>query len=345
MNGGRIKHMVKSSLHICYIIILLFSKAFGQGSLTPTSDEALIILKVLNPIGSPFKNADVTFKNNEVSKFTATTNNQGILKILLPIGNQYSVNCGDSINERLIYSGDRGYSTWSGTRYTYRFIDFTFNFRDYQDRQIDKETISIVLSSGDTLIEETDKYGDARFFIPIKSSFTVYTEYNLVKSFTIPDEGYESISFEFNYQGESSKAIEKQKKEARLAQVEYERYQTTLDSIRAHEDSIRSTQPTSIIFFASSAIVSDQEMRHPGEISVFDGGKEGVKIGSLNSIWSCHSGPSLKDAEIILEKTKGTHSYYAKSSQGFEWEGDYEITGGGWKHIILEISEGKIAAN
>ena len=36
---------------------------------------------------------------------------------------------------------------------------------------------------------------------------------------------------------------------------------------------------------------------------------------------------------------------YAKSSQGFEWEGDYEITGGGWKHIILEISEGKIAAN
>lgn len=345
MNGGQIKHMVKSCLHICCLTILLFSKVFGQGSLSPTSDEALIILEVLNPTGSPFKNADVTFKNADVSEVIATTNDQGILKILLPIGNQYSINCGGYKNERLIYSGARGYSTWSGTRYTYRFIDFTFNFRDYQDHQIDKETIYIVLSSGDTLIEQTDKYGDARFFIPIESSFTVYTEDNLIRRFTIPDEGYESISFKFNYQGESSKEIEEQKKEARLAQIEYERYQTTLDSIRAYEDSIRSTQPTSIIFFASSAIASDKEMRHPGEISVFDGGKEGVKIGSLNSIWSCHSGPSLKDAEIILEKTKGTHSYYAKSSQGFEWEGDYEITGGGWKHIILEISEGKIAAN
>ena len=38
---------------------------------------------------------------------------------------------------------------------------------------------------------------------------------------------------------------------------------------------------------------------------------------------------------------KGVYTYYAKSTQGYVWEGTYNINGGGWKRIILEISKGK----
>ena len=332
--------MVKSILYI-HLIILFFSySVFGQEKLNPSSSKTLVILEVLNPDDSPYKNAVVMLKDNNMNEFKATTNSKGVLKVLVPVGNKYMVNCNDLKNELLINISNRGYATWSGTRYTHRFIEFTFNFKDYQNKPIDQEKIFTVLNSGDTLVKKTNQYGNAKFFVPIERAFEVSTKHKFIKRFEIPDDGYEAISLNFKYRGQSSKAIEKEQKEAQLAQIEYEKQQKIRDSIRAHEDSIRSTQPTVIIFFAS-----DREMRHLGEISVYDGNKEGDKLGTVNSVWSCHSGPAVKDAELKFEKMKGHYSYYAKSSQGFEWEGSYNITGGGWERIILEISDGKKAMN
>jgi hypothetical protein len=36
---------------------------------------------------------------------------------------------------------------------------------------------------------------------------------------------------------------------------------------------------------------------------------------------------------------KGTYTYYAKSTQGIEWEGTYEVLGGGQKNIPLRIKD------
>lgn len=332
--------MIKYILFIHLITLPFNSTALGQENLSPSSDKTLIILKVLNPDDSPYKNALVRFTDSRMNEFKATTNNNGVLKTLLPIGNKFMVNCGDLKNELLINVSSRGYATWTGTRYTCRFIDFTFNFRDHQNKPVDQENIFTVLDSGDTLIEKTNQYGSAKFFIPVERAFEVSTKYKVIKSFEIPDDGYEAISLSFKYRGQSSKAIEEEQKEAQLAQIEYDKKQKIEDSIRKHEDSIRSTQPTIIIFFAS-----DRDMKHLGEISIFDGHKEGDKLGTLHAVWSCHSGPAVKDAEVKFEKIKGHYSYYAKSSQGYEWEGSYEIRGGGWKRIILEISEGKKVVN
>ena len=332
--------MVKSILYIHIIILFLSSSILGQKKLTPSSSNTLVILEVLNPDDSPYKNALVKLKDDNMNEFKATTNSKGVLKALVPVGNKYMVNCSGLKNELLINISNRGYATWSGTRYTHRFIEFTFNFKDYQNQPVDQEKIFTVLDSGDSLVEKTDQYGKAKFFVPIARAFEVSTKHKVIKSFNVPDDGYEAISLNFKYQGQSSKSIEKEQKEAQLAQIEYEKQQKIRDSIRAREDSVRSTQPTVIIFFAS-----DSEMRHLGEISVFDGNKDGVKLGTVNSVWSCHSGPAVKDAEVKFEKMKGHYSYYAKSSQGYEWEGSYEITGGGWERIILEISDGKKAMN
>lgn len=332
--------MVKSILYIHIIFLFLSSTILGQEKLTPSSSKTLVILEVLNPDDSPYKNALVKLKDNNMNEFKATTDSKGVLKVLLPIGNKYMVYCGGKKNELLIDISNRGYATWSGLRYTHRFIEFTFNFKDYQNKPVDQEKVFTVLDSGDTLVEETNQYGKAKFFIPIKRAFEVSTKHKIIKSFNIPDEGHEAISLNFKYQGQSSKSIEKEQKEAQLAQIEFEKQKKIRDSIRLHEDSIRSTQPTVVIFFAS-----DREMRHLGEISVFDGNKGGDKLGTVNSVWSCHSGPAVKDAEVKFEKMKGHYSYYAKSNQGYEWEGSYEIKGGGWERIILEISDGKKAMN
>jgi hypothetical protein len=341
--------MIKNILYIHLVLMSFTSAVVGQENLSPSIHKTLVVLEVLNPDDSPYKNAAVKFIDSDMKEYKATTDNNGVLKILLPVGNKFMLHCGDLKNELLINTGRRGYAKWTGTRYTYRFMKFNFNFRDYQNKPVYQESIFTVLDSGDTLTEKTNQDGNADFFVPIESAFEVSTKYKIIKNFESPDgeyDGHEAISLSFRYRGQSSKAIEQEEKEDQLAQIEFEKQQKTRDSIRAYEDSIRSTQPTHIIFFASNAVKSsDIEMGHLGEISVFDGGKEGNKIGTVKAVWTCHSGPGEKHAEVILEKTKGTYSYYAKSSQGYEWEGDYEITGGGWKQIILEISEGKKVIN
>ena len=332
--------MFKPIYYITFILLFFTHNVLAQKSLSPSATKTLIILEVLNPDDSPYSNATVKFKDNNNNEFKTTTNKKGVLKILLPVGNDYMLKCGKLKNELLINVSHRAYATWSGTRYTYRFLEFTFNFRDYQNQPISEENVFTVLALGDTLIKPTNQYGNAKFYIPIKESFEVRTKYELIKQFDIPDDGYEAISLSFKYRGLSTKEFEREQKEAELAQIEYDKQQKIRDSIRKREDSISSTQPTVIIFFAS-----DREMKHLGEISVYDVNKLGHKLGTVNSVWSCHSGPAVKDAEIKFEKMKGNYTYYAKSSQGYEWEGSYKVTGGGWKRIILEIDMGKKSIN
>ena len=114
--------MVKLILDIHLILLFITSSVIGQGSLSPSSTETLVILEVLNPDETPYSNATVKFKDNNMNEFKATTNNKGVLKTLLPVGNKYMIKCGKLKNELSITISNRGYATWSGTRYTYRFI-------------------------------------------------------------------------------------------------------------------------------------------------------------------------------------------------------------------------------
>ena len=47
------------------------------------------------------------------------------------------------------------------------------------------------------------------------------------------------------------------------------------------------------------------------------------------------------ESGVKFEKMKGNYSYYAISNQGYEWKGSYEVNGGGWKRVIIEIGKGK----
>ena len=38
---------------------------------------------------------------------------------------------------------------------------------------------------------------------------------------------------------------------------------------------------------------------------------------------------------------KDSYNYYAISTLGYEWEGSYNVKGGGWESVILEIDDGK----
>ena len=118
--------------------------------------------------------------------------------------------------------------------------------------------------------------------------------------------------------------------------IEYAKQNRIRDSIQRDNNSVQSTKPTMVIFFAS-----DREFKHLGEISVFGGSKKGKLLGTVNSVWSCHSGPSEENAEVKFKKMKGSYTYYAVSNQGYEQEGSYNIKGGGWKRLILEIEDGK----
>lgn len=328
--------MITYNRNLLCLLILISKTIVSQEILQPSATETLLILEVLNPNDSPYENKIVKLIDENKNEFKSTTNSKGELKVLVPNGHSYFTKCGDLKNERIINIGSRGYSTFSSKRYTYRFTEFTLQFINYQNKPVIGEEILTLLASGDSLIKKTDSYGKAKFYLPIKESFDVRTKYNLIKKFEIPDKGYQSVAYDFRYRGQSTKEYEDAVIQNKLAMIEYAKQNRIRDSIQKYNDSVQSTKPTMVIFFAS-----DREFKHLGEISVFDGSKKGKLLGTVNSVWSCHSGPSEENAEVKFKKMKGSYTYYAVSNQGYEWEGSYNIKGGGWERVILEIEDGK----
>ena len=332
--------MITYNRNLLCLLILISKTIVSQEILQPSATETLLILEVLNPNDSPYENKIVKLIDENKNEFMSTTNSKGELKVLVPNGHSYFTKCGDLKNERIINIGSRGYSTFSSKRYTYRFTEFTLQFINYQNKPVIGEEILTLLASGDSLVKKTDSYGKAKFYLPIKESFDVRTKYNLIKKFEIPDKGYQSVAYDFRYRGQSTKEYEDAVIQNKLAMIEYAKQNRIRDSIQRYNDSVQSTKPTMVIFFAS-----DREFKHLGEISVFDGSKKGELLGTVNSVWSCHSGPSEENAEVKFKKMKGSYTYYAVSTQGYEWEGTYNIKGGGWERVILEIEEGKKMLN
>ena len=328
--------MITYNRNLLCLLILISKTIVSQEILQPSATETLLILEVLNPNDSPYENKIVKLIDENKNEFKSTTNSKGELKVLVPNGRSYFTKCGELKNERIINIGSRGYSTFSSKRYTYRFTEFTLQFINYQNKPVIGEEILTLLASGDSLIKKTDSYGKAKFYLPIKESFDVRTKYNLIKKFEIPDKGYQSVAYDFRYRGQSTKEYEDAVIQNKLAMIEYAKQNRIRDSIQRYNDSVQSTKPTMVIFFAS-----DREFKHLGEISVFDGSKKGKLLGTVNSVWSCHSGPSEENAEVKFKKMKGSYTYYAISAQGYEWEGSYNIKGGGWERVILEIEDGK----
>lgn len=328
--------MITYNRNLLCLLILISKTIVSQEILQPSATETLLILEVLNPNDSPYENKIVKLIDENKNEFKSTTNSKGELKVLVPNGHSYFTKCGELKNERIINIGSRGYSTFSSKRYTYRFTEFTLQFINYQNKPVIGEEILTLLASGDSLIKKTDSYGKAKFYLPIKESFDVRTKYNLIKKFEIPDKGYQSVAYDFRYRGQSTKEYEDAVIQNKLAMIEYAKQNRIRDSIQRYNDSVQSTKPTMVIFFAS-----DREFKHLGEISIFDGSKKGKLLGTVNSVWSCHSGPSEENAEVKFKKMKGSYTYYAISAQGYEWEGSYNIKGGGWERVILEIEDGK----
>lgn len=328
--------MITYNRNLLCLLILISKTIVSQEILQPSATETLLILEVLNPNDSPYENKIVKLIDENKNEFKSTTNSKGELKVLVPNGHSYFTKCGELKNERLINIGSRGYSTFSSKRYTYRFTEFTLQFINYQNKPVIGEEILTLLASGDSLVKKTDSYGKAKFYMPIKESFDVRTKYNLIKKFELPDKGYQSVAYDFRYRGQSTKEYEDAVIQNKLAMIEYAKQNRIRDSIQKYNDSVQSTKPTMVIFFAS-----DREFKHLGEISVFDGSKKGNLLGTVNSVWSCHSGPSEENAEVKFKKMKGSYTYYAVSTQGYEWEGSYNINGGGWERVILEIEDGK----
>ena len=322
--------------HLLLLILLTTQTIISQEKLNPSATKTLLVLDLMNPNNSPYANKIVRFIDENKNEIKSTTNSRGELKVLLPIGHKYFTKCGDLKNESLINIGSRGYSTFTSSRYSFRFTEFTLQFVNYQNKPVYDEEILTLLGSGESFTKKTDHYGKVKFYLPIQESFEVRTKYKLIKKFEIPDEGYQSVAFDFRYRGQSTKEYEFEVEQNKIAEIKYAKQNRIRDSIQRYNDSVRSTQPTVVIFFAS-----DREFKHLGEISVYDENKKGKLLGTVNYVWSCHSGPPVKDAEVKFEKMKGNYSYYAISNQGYEWKGSYEVTGGGWKRVIIEIGNGR----
>ncbi len=337
---------------------LLSTSLLAQSQLRPSKTETLATFTFLQPNNQPFANSKVLFKGNKGTKVTAMTNASGIVKTLLPNNENFTTVSGEYSNDKLIKTGNREYSAIGGRRYTHRFIEYSFYYKDYNGEGIEGEVVQVESSSGKTYTQTTAAKGLALFYLPIQDKYSVHlSQYSNVKKVDIPDQGYASMTLSHPFKGLSSadkvaydlKQEESIKKNAqasaaqKAAQIEREKIATKAaekaaeDVIKkeAAENAIPANEATLVVFFASQS-----EHKGVGTITVYDGDKDGYVIGQIRSIWSCTRGPiKEEDYEAKTIKRKGTYRYYAKSSQGMEWEGTYEVTDQRRKNIPLRIKD------
>jgi hypothetical protein len=348
------------SLSYCIVFIfssvLLSSSLLAQSQLRPSKTETLATFTFLQPDNQPLASSKVLFKGNKGTKVTAMTNSSGMLKTLLPNNENFTTVTGENSNDKLIKTGNREYSAIGGQRYTHRFIEYSFYYKNNKGENVKGELVNVVSSSGKTYTQTTNANGLALFYLPIKGKYTVnLTHYPNAKKIDIPDEGYASMQLSHPFRGMSSveKAafnieqgerakerekdalVRKKSQDERAEKAALVERQATKDAAQkaALESAIPTDEATLVVFFASQ-----REHKGAGTITVYDGDKDGYVIGHIRSIWSCTRGPiKQEDYEAQTIKRKGTYSYYAKSSQGMEWEGTYEVLDNKQKNIPLRI--------
>jgi hypothetical protein len=317
------KYLIINLLSICFFI----GNLTGQTKIHPSKTHSLVVLNINHPDKSPYNNGIVFFTGKKGTKLSAKTNETGQLEILLPINDQYTTQCGSLVNEKLIIIKNRANVILRGRRYTHKFIDYTFKYKNYEDDPVVDEIITIISNTGETYQESTGSNGEAKFYLPHSNTYSINAKYNPdITTINIPEQGQTHTRTMFTFRGIGSVAQD-------IYDEEEAEYQLEIEEKRRIEDSIRGTQPTTIIFFAS-------EPNHTsvGNITVYDGGKDGEVIGEVTAVWNCHRGPTKEeDIQAKIVKMKGSFRYYAKSSKGMEWEGTYEVLGGGTQLIPLDI--------
>lgn len=337
----------------CILFILssvLFSTALlAQDRLKPSKTETLATFTFLNPNNQPFANSEVLFKGNKGSKVVAKTDASGVVKTLLPNNEDFTTLSGEYENHQLLKTGNRAYSAIGGKRYTHRFIEYSFYYKNYDGEGVKDELVTVVSNSGKNYTQTTDAKGLALFYLPIEEKYTVHlTHYPNAKTIDIPDAGHSYVQLSHPFQWMSS--AEKEQADIRQAETAQQIAQAEVAQKAAKEkaaakatkeaaqkaqieNSIPPDEATVIVFFAS-----EPEHKGVGTITVYDGGKDGPVIGTVRSVWNCTRGP-VKEAQIEAKtiKRKGTYTYYAKSTQGMEWEGTYEVSTARQKNIPLRI--------
>jgi len=310
---------------------LLFSTSLlAQERLKPSKTETLATFTFLQPNNQPLANSVILFRGNRGSKISATTNASGLVKTLLPNNESFTTISGEYLNDRLIRTGNKAYSAIGGKRYTHRFIEYSFYYKNNNGEGAKGELVTIISNTGKTYTQTTTADGFALFYLPIQEKYTVnLPQHPNAKTIDIPDSGHSYLQFSSSFRGRSS--LEKEQDDIR----QEERAEELVKQKEKNKKSIPISMSTRIVFFASQS-----KLKGVGIITVYDGGKNGAVIGIVHSIWNCSRGPiKEEDIEAQIVKTKGTYTYYAKSAEGVEWEGSYEVLGGGQKNIPLRIKD------
>lgn len=346
---------------LSYFIAFIFSSflfsisLLAQERLKPSKTETLATFTFLQPNNQPFSNATIVFEGNKGSKVVAKTNASGLLKTLLPNNENFTTTSGAYFNDRIIKTGNRAYSAIGGKRYTHRFIEYSFYYKNNNGTGIKNEVVTIVSNTGKTYTQTTTTGGLALFHLPIQDKYTVnLPHYPKAKTIDIADSGHSYLQLNASFIGMSStekeqadtravELVEERRKEKIKAEAQEKIAQKVAEEKRIKDAAQKEREDKAILAGAATRIVffaSQKEHKSAGIITVYDGGKDGKVIGKINSVWSCTRGPLKEEQfEANIVKTKGIYSYYAKSNQGVEWEGTYEVLGGKQKNIPLRIKD------
>lgn len=306
-----------------FFLCVFINTSIAQSNLQANATQSLVIAKISNPDESLYANAPVVFVDPKGTQTKTKTDANGVAKILLPINSKYIIHCGEHINDIAIPTQNKANSTTSCHRYTYRFIDYTFTYTNYDYQAIPNEVITITSSSGKIYTQTTNQKGIAKFYLPLQESYSVSAQQNPdITTISVPDQGQtiSKLSYDFQWMG-------------MVAYADFLIEEAAMAEKMRIEDSIRATKPTQVVFFASNA-----DFKRVGDITVYDGNKKGKVIGTISAVWSCRRGPIEEESfEAQISKKKGTYRYYAISTEGVKWEGSYEVLGDGRQNVCLEI--------
>jgi len=196
---------------IYYPTLFIFSYLFistsviAQNSLKPSKTETLASFTFLQPNNQPYANAEILFKGNKGSNIKATTSASGLVKVLLPNNENFTTRSGEYFNSKLIKTGNRAYSAIGGQRYTHKFIEYSFYYKNKNGAGTKDELVSIVSNTGKTYTQTTAADGLALFHLPIEEKYTLnLTYYPKVRTIDVSDSEHAFVQMNYTFRGMSS---------------------------------------------------------------------------------------------------------------------------------------------
>lgn len=196
---------VKIVVFIVSVLLFTFLNKLDAQDLTPTKDKALINLQVVNKDEQPQKENITFFSEKYGNEFIAITNENGLLSILLPVNDIYSIDIGNQIGyDKVEIPNEKEYTLNYKIYYEIKKKQTLLKLyvHNVNDEPLIEDVEIINDKTNEKYTTKTNQLGRAEIIIPSNAHYIVnFKNAPNYEEFTLPDIDKLEYTFDISFEG------------------------------------------------------------------------------------------------------------------------------------------------